>query len=46
MCVPGSNICLPERATELLRAIIEPGDRVVIEDDNKSRLISWQQRSR
>jgi malonate decarboxylase alpha subunit len=30
MCAPGSKICPPERATELLEAIIEPGDRVVI----------------
>jgi len=27
MCGPGSKICPPERATELLEAIIEPGDR-------------------
>jgi hypothetical protein len=35
MCGSGSKICPPERATELLEAIIEPGDRVVIEDDNR-----------
>jgi malonate decarboxylase alpha subunit len=30
MCGLGSKICPPDRATELLEAIIEPGDRVVI----------------
>src|ERR1700730_13863701 len=34
---PGSKICPPERATELLEAIIEPGDRVVIEGDNQKQ---------
>src|SRR5258708_16200521 len=37
MCGPGSKICTPERATELLEAIIEPGDRVVIEGDNQKQ---------
>ena len=37
MCGPGSKICPPERATELLEAIIEPGDRVVIEGDNQKQ---------
>src|SRR5207253_3466990 len=37
MCGPSSKICPPERATELLEAIIEPGDRVVIEGDNQKQ---------
>src|SRR4029077_14562514 len=37
MCGPGSKICPPERATALLEAIIEPGDRVVIEGDNQNQ---------
>ena len=37
MCGPGSKICPSERATELLEAIIEPGDRVVIEGDNQKQ---------
>src|SRR6202011_2435691 len=37
MCGPGSKICPPDRATELLEAIIEPGDRVVIEGDNQKQ---------
>src|SRR5258707_5690914 len=37
MCGPDSKICPPERATELLEAIIEPGDRVVIEGDNQKQ---------
>src|SRR5437764_15196514 len=37
MCGPGSKICNPDRATELLEAIIEPGDRVVIEGDNQKQ---------
>src|SRR4030081_4057627 len=37
MCGPSSKICPPERATELLEAIIEAGDRVVIEGDNQKQ---------
>jgi malonate decarboxylase alpha subunit len=37
MCGLGSKICPPDRATELLEAIIEPGDRVVIEGDNQKQ---------
>jgi malonate decarboxylase alpha subunit len=37
MCGPGSKICPPDRATELLEAIIKPGDRVVIEGDNQKQ---------
>src|SRR3979409_2580750 len=37
MCGPSSKICPPERATELLEAIIEPGVRVVIEGDNQKQ---------
>jgi malonate decarboxylase alpha subunit len=37
MCGPSSKICPPERAAELLEAIIEPGDRVVIEGDNQKQ---------
>jgi hypothetical protein len=37
MCGPGSKICPPDRATELLEAIIEPGDWVVIEGDNQKQ---------
>src|SRR5882757_80939 len=37
ICGPGSKICPPERATELLEATIEPGDRVVIEGDNQKQ---------
>src|ERR1700746_2380610 len=37
MCGPGSKICPPDRATELLEEIIEPGDRVVIEGDNQKQ---------
>src|SRR3982074_1704680 len=37
MCGPGSKICPPDLATELLEAIIEPGDRVVIEGDNQKQ---------
>jgi malonate decarboxylase alpha subunit len=31
------KICPPERATALLEAVIEPGDRVVIEGDNQKQ---------
>src|ERR1700746_2494098 len=34
---PGSKICPPDRATELLEAIIESGDRVAIEGDNQKQ---------
>src|SRR3981189_3134440 len=37
MCGPGSKICPPDRAPELLEAIIEPGDRVVIEGENQKQ---------
>src|ERR1700692_804508 len=37
MCGSGSKICPPQRATELLEAIIEPGDRVAIEGDNQKQ---------
>ena len=37
MCGPGSKICPPDRAAELLEPIIEPGDRVVIEGDNQKQ---------
>jgi malonate decarboxylase alpha subunit len=37
ICGPGSKIYPPERATELLEAIIEPGDRVAIEGDNQKQ---------
>src|SRR6201996_3769681 len=33
----GSKICPPKRITELLQAIIEPGDRVAIEGDNQKQ---------
>jgi malonate decarboxylase alpha subunit len=33
----GSKICPPERITELLQAVIEPGDRVAIEGDNQKQ---------
>src|SRR5260370_37296421 len=33
----GTKICPPERATELLEAIIEPGGRVAIEGDNQKQ---------
>src|ERR1700756_3016945 len=37
ICGSGSKICPPERVTELLQAIIEPGDRVAIEGDNQKQ---------
>jgi malonate decarboxylase alpha subunit len=37
MCGSGSKICPPDRATELLEAIIESGDRVTIEGDNQKQ---------
>jgi malonate decarboxylase alpha subunit len=37
ICGSGSKICPPQRVTELLEAIIEPGDRVVIEGDNQKQ---------
>src|SRR5258705_10682946 len=37
MCGPGSKICPPDRATELLEASIEPRDRVAIEGDNQKQ---------
>jgi malonate decarboxylase alpha subunit len=37
ICGPGSKIYPPARATELLEALIEPGDRVVIEGDNQKQ---------
>ncbi|HEX4181085.1 MAG TPA: malonate decarboxylase subunit alpha [Caulobacteraceae bacterium] len=33
----GSKICAPERATALLEAILQPGDRVTIEGDNQKQ---------
>jgi malonate decarboxylase alpha subunit len=33
----GTKICPPERITELLEAVIEPGDRVAIEGDNQKQ---------
>src|ERR1700738_3640981 len=37
VCDAGTKICPPERATALLEAIIEPGDRVTIEGDNQKQ---------
>src|SRR6266851_3678313 len=37
ICEAGTRICSPERATELLEAIIKPGDRVAIEGDNQKQ---------
>src|SRR6201996_3140448 len=37
ICGAGSKICPPERITELLQAVIEPGDRVAIEGDNQKQ---------
>lgn len=33
----GGKICPPERTTQLLEAVIEPGDRVAIEGDNQKQ---------
>src|ERR1700730_8642949 len=38
ICGPGPKICPPERATELLEATIEPGDRIVIAGDNQKQV--------
>ena len=37
LCGTGEKLCPAERTTELLEAIIEPGDRVAIEDDNQKQ---------
>jgi malonate decarboxylase alpha subunit len=37
MCGPGSKIRPPKQATDLLEAIVEPGDRVVIAGDNQKQ---------
>jgi malonate decarboxylase alpha subunit len=37
VCGPSGKLCPAERATQLLEAIIEPGDRVVIEADNQKQ---------
>jgi malonate decarboxylase alpha subunit len=37
VCGTGTKVCPPERATQLLEAIIEPGDRVTIEGDNQKQ---------
>ena len=37
ICGPGHKLCPADRATDLLEAIIEPGDRVVIEGDNQKQ---------
>ena len=37
VCGAGGKLCPAERATELLEAIIEPGDRVAIEGDNQKQ---------
>ncbi len=36
-CLPGDKLCPPERLTDLLHAVIESGDRVVIEGDNQKQ---------
>jgi malonate decarboxylase alpha subunit len=37
VCDAGTKVCRLERATALLEAIIEPGDRVTIEGDNQKQ---------
>jgi malonate decarboxylase alpha subunit len=37
LCGTGEKLCPAERTTELLEAIIEPGDRVAIEGDNQKQ---------
>src|ERR1700738_5565647 len=37
VCGTSGKLCLAERATQLLEAIIEPGDRVAIEGDNQKQ---------
>jgi malonate decarboxylase alpha subunit len=37
ICGPGGKVCRAVRATQLLEAIIEPGDRVAIEGDNQKQ---------
>ena len=37
VCGASGKLCPAERATQLLEAIIEPGDRVVIEGDNQKQ---------
>jgi malonate decarboxylase alpha subunit len=37
LCGAGAKICPTDRATELLEAIIAPGDRVAIEGDNQKQ---------
>ncbi len=37
VCGADTKICPPERATALLEAVIEPGDRVTIEGDNQKQ---------
>jgi malonate decarboxylase alpha subunit len=37
ICGPDGKLCPADRATELLEAVIEPGDRVAIEGDNQKQ---------
>src|SRR5260221_2146063 len=37
VCGAGGKLCPADRATQLLEAIIEPGDRVAIEGDNQKQ---------
>ena len=37
VCGASGKLCPAERATQLLEAIIEPGDRVAIEGDNQKQ---------